>query len=77
MDSSWKQKWVHHENKHETNMGVKIRCEHKTATKIQQTIVCNKEYITDLIGLHGDYGAESKYKGVNILHVQVVCGHCV
>lgn len=30
---------------------------------------------TNLIGLHGDDGTQSEDEGVDIFHVQVICGH--
>lgn len=35
----------------------------------------NRTQSTDLIRLHGDDGAQSEDEGVNIFHVQVICGH--
>lgn len=32
---------------------------------------------TNLIGFHGDDGAQGEDEGVNIFHVQVICGHGV
>ena len=32
---------------------------------------------TNLIGLHGDDGAQGEDEGVNIFHVEVICGHSV
>lgn len=34
-------------------------------------------WATDLVGLHGDDGAQGEYEGVHVLHVQIVCGDCV
>lgn len=31
----------------------------------------------DLIRLHGNDGAQSEDEGVNVFHVQVICGHSI
>lgn len=33
--------------------------------------------MTDLVGLHGDDGAQGEDEGVNVLHVEVIRGHGV
>lgn len=43
-----------------------------------QLVTIKKKFVnTDLIGFHGNNGAEGKNEGMNIFHVKVVCGHSV
>lgn len=43
----------------------------------QRLTECSRALAQHLVWFHGDDGAESKDERVNVLHVQVVCSHCV
>lgn len=71
---------LHHEQRFTQRAGALTQHLDVTKTKCQDDqpvvgIVWKSAGHANLIGLHGDDGAQSKDEGVNVLHVQVICGH--